>query len=305
MEENLRERQHQTLSKLEQKTTIASLVQNQKRQVIRSRLYEAKLREEEIQAALHRRQKQDDYRVKMLQSRIESDNERARVIREQREELIRRRQQIKIAATRQKQELMESFYKMKVTKKYELPKHLQESLAVRPRSASISQSRSSTQSPPGPSSGNSKLKLPRRPASASARSTITRSTDWAPMSARARTRTSRSAVSDADSDLDDHRLGVQQDASEDEADNNEMRTLRSDIEDLRRRQNEELLHVLQQEHHAEEQREYLLNQVSDTSERSRMEQIFNQERAQASERIMKLTKQHEEQLAAKMKGIHP
>jgi hypothetical protein len=65
------------------------------------------------------------------------------------------------------------------------------------------------------------------------------------------------------------------------------------LEQLRREQNEALLRVLEDERSAEEQREKTLKIVSDQKERNRLEIVFADERKRASERIIKLTKEHE------------
>merc|ERR1711939_1291387 len=54
------------------------------------------------------------------------------------------------------------------------------------------------------------------------------------------------------------------------------------VEELRRRQNEDLLLVLEQEQRNETDREIEIAKVTDTSERRRLEQMFGVERARAS-----------------------
>ncbi|KAF1333812.1 hypothetical protein FI667_g2649, partial [Globisporangium splendens] len=81
--------------------------------------------------------------------------------------------------------------------------------------------------------------------------------------------------------------------------------LRSEIDALRRKHNEELLRVLEEEHHAEEQREHLLQQATHNgAERARMETISNKERTRASERIMEITQRHERALASRIDQLH-
>lgn len=72
------------------------------------------------------------------------------------------------------------------------------------------------------------------------------------------------------------------------------------IESLRRRQNEQLLKVLEEEQRAEERRERMLRTVQDEEDRRRLERVFGLERAKSSERIMRLTEEHEMVLASKM-----
>lgn len=287
MEQQLRQKQETYLNKAEEKSMITRIMLDQKRQSIRSRLQEAKLREEEIQAALTRKQKQDSYKADLLISRIESDNQRTRMLKEQRQNLVRRRQQIKQSASRQKQEILDSFYKMKVTKKFELPKHLAASLMTRPQSASVLQTRSLTDN------SFADHRKSKRPVSAIGRPGF--ASTWREGVGKSLHRRSYSeAVDDESPDTDEPR-------SDEQRSNNgklEEAILRAEIDALRRKHNEELLQVLEEEHHAEEQREHLLRQARDPSEKSRMESIFGKERAQASERIMRITQRHEQALAS-------
>lgn len=222
---------------------------------------------------------------------------RARHLKEQRQNLLRRRQLIKQAASRQKREILESFYRMKVTKKFELPKHLMESVSMiseRPRSASELATRSLTDNetrettltkehgrPPG---------VRQRPSSAFIRRP-TKSLDQE----RTASLTARNRLDDDDDNID----AVHDDDLEDGSPR-DMEAYKQEVDELRRNQNEELLQVLEEEHHAEEQREFLLRQaVDNAAERARLENIFDKERAQVSERIMKLRERHEEELAAR------
>lgn len=68
------------------------------------------------------------------------------------------------------------------------------------------------------------------------------------------------------------------------------------LEQLRREQNEALLRVLEDERAAEEQREKSMRIVPDQFERNRLEIVFADERKRASERIIKLTKEHEQRI---------
>ncbi|RLN96840.1 hypothetical protein BBJ28_00017959 [Nothophytophthora sp. Chile5] len=301
MELQLHRKQSSILNKTEEKAMTAQMMQNQKHALVRARLQEAKLREEEIQAALRRKTKQDEYRTKLLLSRIESDNQRTRQLKEQRASLIRRRQQIKQTASRQKHEILESFYKMKITKKFELPKHLAASIIVEERAHSASASKLQTRSlsaaddPLASEQGAAPraARAARRPVSATARRPRGASATWNHRPATSRVYAS--PLDDGDDEEEGDNEGLNSGDGMDDASHAEA------VSDLRRQQNEELLHVLKEEHHAEEQREHLLRQASaDRRERVRMEQLFDTERAHASERIMQLTDRHERALAAKM-----
>jgi len=74
------------------------------------------------------------------------------------------------------------------------------------------------------------------------------------------------------------------------------------VEHVRREQNEALLRVLDEERRAEENRVHFLRdamsrpgQVSDV-EKTQLEQLFAEERRKASERIVQITKAHEQNL---------
>lgn len=75
------------------------------------------------------------------------------------------------------------------------------------------------------------------------------------------------------------------------------------VDELRQRNNIELLKILEDEQRAEAEREHKLLEVSDPSERNRLEKIFGIERAKASERIVKTSTEHEIQLGIEMKRL--
>lgn len=64
---------------------------------------------------------------------------------------------------------------------------------------------------------------------------------------------------------------------------------RDKIAMLRKKQNEELLKVLEEEQKREENREKQLSTVTNDAERSRLEKIFGMERARSSQRIVSLS----------------
>jgi len=68
------------------------------------------------------------------------------------------------------------------------------------------------------------------------------------------------------------------------------------LEQLRREQNEALMRVLEEEKGAEESRERMSKAVFSEQEAQRMELVFAEERRRASERIVKLTKEHENRI---------
>ena len=68
------------------------------------------------------------------------------------------------------------------------------------------------------------------------------------------------------------------------------------LEQLRREQNEALMRVLQEEKAHEEARERMAKSVLSEQEAERIELVFAEERRRASERIVKLTKEHEQRV---------
>jgi len=68
------------------------------------------------------------------------------------------------------------------------------------------------------------------------------------------------------------------------------------LEQLRREQNEALMRVLEEEKANEEARERMSRQVFSEQEAERMELVFAEERRRASERIVRLTKEHEKRV---------
>lgn len=65
------------------------------------------------------------------------------------------------------------------------------------------------------------------------------------------------------------------------------------LDQLRREQNAALLRVLEEERKAEDEREQALSHLTDDKERHRVELLFAEERRAASERIIRLTKEHD------------
>lgn len=95
------------------------------------------------------------------------------------------------------------------------------------------------------------------------------------------------------------------DDNHDDSNNNTLddAIFRSELDALRRELNAELLHVLIQEQHAEEQREHLVAQAADAAESNRMERVFRKERTLASERITRMTESHDRVLAARIAAV--
>jgi hypothetical protein len=87
------------------------------------------------------------------------------------------------------------------------------------------------------------------------------------------------------------------------------------LENIRREQNEFLLRVLDEERRAEEDRDAALKQLeldaatgtgsteAIEKERSKLQIMFAEERKRASERIIRLTKEHEQKIRAAVVGL--
>lgn len=61
------------------------------------------------------------------------------------------------------------------------------------------------------------------------------------------------------------------------------------VEELRVKQNCEMLRMLEHEQNEETEREVMMDSLSDTEERNRLEKLFGIERAKAQARIQKLS----------------
>jgi len=81
------------------------------------------------------------------------------------------------------------------------------------------------------------------------------------------------------------------------------KNLRSNLEKLRKDQNEILLKVLEEERKSEEDRARASRSVPDVDERNRLELVFAEERRRASERIIQLTREHEQNLKDVVVGL--
>lgn len=76
------------------------------------------------------------------------------------------------------------------------------------------------------------------------------------------------------------------------------------LEQLRREQNGALIRVLEEERAAEESRERMAFAVLSEQEAQRMELVFAEERRRASERIVSLTKEHEQRIKDAVLAMH-
>lgn len=75
------------------------------------------------------------------------------------------------------------------------------------------------------------------------------------------------------------------------------------IDQMRHQQGEELLAVLEHERLIEQEREEVLRRVTSVAEKRSLEQIFGEERRQASDRILELTRIHEKSLKDAMLSL--
>lgn len=75
------------------------------------------------------------------------------------------------------------------------------------------------------------------------------------------------------------------------------------IEEIKRRQNHELLALLEDEQAKEDQREQMKSGLDDPVEIERLERIFGIERAKANEKIMEIVRGHETELQSMMQQI--
>ncbi len=73
------------------------------------------------------------------------------------------------------------------------------------------------------------------------------------------------------------------------------------LDEIRNAHNQELLKILEEEQSNEAGREAKLKEITDINEKQRLEKIFGIERARASERIVKTSQQHEENIMEEMK----
>ncbi len=75
------------------------------------------------------------------------------------------------------------------------------------------------------------------------------------------------------------------------------------VDDMRKQFNDDLLLILEEEQRKESEREQMLNPVTDHDELTAMERRFGLERAQASKRIVEVSRQHEQILVKEMKRL--
>ncbi|KAF0688445.1 Aste57867_19961 [Aphanomyces stellatus] len=284
MRDTEEQRQSQILTTSQAKGQRAQMMQMRRQGEVRAKWEDAKLRAEAIHDALMRKSRRDDYHKSVLMSKLESDQARAEAIKKQKEAILQQRKLVKQQADIQRADILNSFYKMKVTKKFNLQavESVLGSTSNRPKSATTSPTKPKIATRPktAPKTARRpKTPVKKKPPVASAvcrQRYISRHISRYPATAAAPPPTiefTKEAPSTKASPV--------------------TLTVEEQLEMFRRRQNQELLRVLEEEQAAEEQREVILRGARDGGERKRLEKIFGMERSHASERIMRLTEEHE------------
>ncbi|OQS05754.1 hypothetical protein THRCLA_02151 [Thraustotheca clavata] len=291
------ERQSNVLAKCVEKSTRNQTAQDRRRIELRMKLEDAKLREEEIAKALERQARKDDYHRSQLSSKIEADKQRSEAIRAQKDALLKKRKLVKQKAEIQRHEILDSFTKMKITKKFDV-EHFASKNGI---DISVCKSVNSSVEKPvtaRPKSASRPTSKPtKRPMTAKARSQTT-------ASSICRERYISRRISRYPREEKPKQESITSSSSELEIESSNEDAIREQLEQFRRHQNQELLHILEEEQAAEEQREIILRNASDAAERRRLEKIFGVERNQASERIMHITEEHEIMFAQRMADLN-
>ncbi|EQC41544.1 hypothetical protein SDRG_01506 [Saprolegnia diclina VS20] len=294
------------LHKTVEKGRRTETVQEKRRAELRNKLEDAKLREEEIARALERQARKDDYHRSLLQAKLQADHERAEALRRQKNTLLKQRQIAQQKANVQRHEILDSFHRMKVTKKFDLSKLASKNgidLSVHqsqrvPTTTSDDIVKSLDGRPPSASAPNRIPVRPKRPATAKARKPPPATASSTCRERYISRRISRYPRHEAAAPSSPPPItSVPLEVSNEDA-------VRDQLDQFRRRQNQELLHVLEEEQAAEEQREIILRNAADASERRRLERIFGVERNMASERIMRLTEEHEIMFTQRMADLN-
>ncbi|KDO34715.1 hypothetical protein SPRG_00777 [Saprolegnia parasitica CBS 223.65] len=290
------------LHKTVEKGRRTETVQEKRRAELRNKLEDAKLREEEIAHALERQARKDDYHRSLLQAKLQADHERAEALRRQKDMLLKQRQVAQQKANVQRHEILDSFHRMKVTKKFDLSKlaskngidlSVHRTQRVQATTAKDDIAKSLDGRPP---SGRIPAR-PKRPATAKTRKPPPATASSACRERYISRRISRYPRHEAAASSSSPAVtSVPLEVSNEDA-------VRDQLDQFRRRQNQELLHVLEEEQAAEEQREIILRNAGDVSERRRLEKIFGVERNMASERIMRLTEEHEIMFTQRMADL--
>merc|ERR550514_1346924 len=276
---------------------------------------DARLREEEIQGTLDRNKRIEENKKKRYLDKIERDSKKGEFIKQQQAELMHRRLQARAKATAKRELVQQQFEQIRVSGK--IPKELRNQ--IKAASVKLASSPKSNRTDSGLNSPPKAIKSaaapkpkPRRtkpPASAPASRTQTAPKALPP--APSETKRSKSAGAPR-SKSSAHRNVVSASGKKKSSTKsapaprtqawtaNSREQAIQQVEALRRRQNEHLLQVLEEEQGLEEQREAMLAGLDKGQEQRRLEKIFGIERAKASERIMRITEEHEAVLAKKM-----
>ena len=302
MQTSQHEKEQNIVNKAAIKAERADRMQSNKVHDLKKKLVEAKVRQEEINESLTRKKRRDEYAREKTVQKIAHDITRTESIKLQKKALLDRRQQSRKDAAVHKQEMVESFDKMKISKKFKVPKNLEGSLMM---------SMAHTMLPPSPSLNNTyvqknpvrknpvqKNPVQKSPVKArkireSPRLATEQSTQIITGAAPSRPKTApRPPLRGRRSSPYQH-VNLQKKSPRQLTPTSQMNT-------LRRRQNQQLLQLLEKEQMEEEKREMMAKEVHNHEEKLRLQGIFGVQRARASERIMTMTEEHEVALSQHM-----
>lgn len=314
-----------TMSELKAKQDISDAVTNRRYEFLSDQAEEAQLRREEIAEARERQKRLEEYKRNRILTRMKDDQDRTERNRKQREMLNKRRQAVAAAAKRQREDTLAQFERMQVTK--QVPpalKGLIDGIALQDEATGQGQGRGRGQRRPHSARGA----LPSVPGRAS--SPVTGAGPAARAEPAARVGAELEPEARGRPQPRPPAKGRPRLAGAGRGGRNGRKAMtrqrphsashpapapapkptpgsaedgRQQVEALRLRQNEQLLRVLEEEQHSEQQREQMIAQVQAVTERRRLEKIFGIERAKASERIMLLTEEHEVALASKLREL--
>ena len=213
---------------------------------------------------------------------------RAKALKDQKEELLEQRRVMQKEAAIQKQKINDVFEKMKSKGKMDSSEmnKLGISLDQRAHDPSIR-----SYSPPEQT--NNSMKSNSQFANQTIRGRAGRSTGAATLKSKSSPKIQRPAVAKLNQNLSAAPSQPQYNAKH----------IKKQMDNLRKKFNEELLNVLEEEQLKENSREQQILQVSNPQEAQLLEQQFGLERAKASQKIIEISNQHEQIILQEMKRL--
>ena len=254
----------------------------------------ARLREQDRQDALERKRRMDEYNRERMIEKVKLQENRMEHIKAQREEVSKLRAQQRLQAELEKKAVMSAFETFRCTGKLEMPDGIED--LVPPFESPVVRTRQKLPrkiTRPATASGARYMSPPRcMPTATSSPVKSLPGTSNRPKTASCCKTSTLVIIDESPKPRPQSSFGAKR-MKKEKTVNTSRNDLMAKIEKLRRQQNEYLLKILEEEQAEESRREGMIKKARTPVDKKRYSRLFNVERSQASNRILRITEEHQ------------